>query len=57
MPTDVFEPHKLVRLLEKPSADFTGADLVRAVERLELRQVNLRYVGGDDVSRLPRVRL
>jgi glutamine synthetase len=57
MPTDVFEPHMLVRLLEKPSADFTGADLVRAVERLELRQVNLRYVGGDDVSRLPRVRL
>jgi glutamine synthetase len=47
MPTDVLEPHPLVRLLEKPAADFTCSDLVRAVEQLELRQVNLRYVGGD----------
>ena len=47
MPNDVFEPHPLVRLLEKPAADFTCSDLVRAVEQLELRQVNLRYVGGD----------
>ena len=47
MPSDVFEPHPLVRLLEKPAADFTCSDLVRAVEQLELRQVNLRYVGGD----------
>jgi glutamine synthetase len=47
MPTDVLEPHPLVRLLDKPAADFTCSDLVRAVEQLELRQVNLRYVGGD----------
>lgn len=47
MPLDVFEPHPLVRLLGKPAADFTCSDLVRAVEELELRQVNLRYVGGD----------
>src|SRR3990170_4909248 len=47
MPNDVFEPHPLVRLLEKPASDFTCSDLVRAVEQLELRQVNLRYVGGD----------
>ncbi len=47
MLNDVFEPHPLVRLLEKPAADFTCSDLVRAVEQLELRQVNLRYVGGD----------
>jgi glutamine synthetase len=47
MPNDIFEPHPLVRLLEKPAADFTCSDLVRAVEQLELRQVNLRYVGGD----------
>ena len=45
--SDVFEPHPIVRLLEKPAADFTCSDLVRAVEQLELRQVNLRYVGGD----------
>ena len=47
MTNDVFEPHTLVRLLEKPPAGFTCSDLVRAVEQLELRQVNLRYVGGD----------
>ena len=47
MPTDVFEPHPLVRLLGKPAADFTCSDLVQAAEQLELRQVNLRYVGGD----------
>ena len=47
MPTDTFEPHPFVRLLKKPAADFTCGDLVLAVEQLELRQVNLRYVGGD----------
>ncbi len=47
MPIDALEPHALVRLLGEPAADFTGADLVRAVEQLGLRQVNLRYIGGD----------
>ncbi|MDP9430297.1 MAG: glutamine synthetase, partial [Actinomycetota bacterium] len=47
MPIDAFEPHPIVRLLGKPSVDFTGGDLVRAIEQLGLRQVNLRYVGGD----------
>ena len=47
MPHDTFEPHPLVRLLEKPAAEFTCSDLVGAVKALELRQVNLRYVGGD----------
>jgi glutamine synthetase len=47
MPDDVFEPHPIVRLLEKPAAEFTCSDLVRAVEQLGLHQVNLRYVGGD----------
>ncbi|WP_210651839.1 glutamine synthetase beta-grasp domain-containing protein [Nocardioides sp. SYSU D00065] len=47
MTIDVLEPHPIVRLLGKPAADFTTSDLVRAVEELELRQVNLRYVGGD----------
>lgn len=47
MAIDALEPHPLVRLLGKPSAEFTAADLVRAVEQLELSQVNLRYVGGD----------
>ncbi|WAP50677.1 glutamine synthetase family protein [Arthrobacter sp. ATA002] len=47
MAIDAFEPHPIVRLLGKPSADFTAGDLVRAVEQLGLGQVNLRYVGGD----------
>lgn len=47
MAIDALEPHPLVRLLGKPTADFTAADLVRAAEQLELSQVNLRYVGGD----------
>jgi glutamine synthetase len=47
MASDVFEPHPLVRLLKKPAADFTCSDLVLAAEQMELRQVNLRYVGGD----------
>ena len=47
MTIDAFEPHPIVRLLGKPAAAFTCDDLVRAVEELQLRQVNLRYVGGD----------
>ncbi|RBY79176.1 glutamine synthetase [Blastococcus sp. TF02-09] len=47
MATDAFEPHPIVRLLGKPAAEFTASDLVLAAEQLELRQVNLRYVGGD----------
>lgn len=47
MPIDAFEPNPLVRLLGRPAEDFTASDLVRATEQLELRQVNLRYVGGD----------
>jgi len=35
---DVFEPHRIARLLGKSAADFTCSDLVRAVEQLDLRQ-------------------
>ncbi|KNC18340.1 glutamine synthetase [Arthrobacter sp. RIT-PI-e] len=47
MTIDTLEPHPLVRLLGKPSSDFTSEDLVQAVDQLKLSQVNLRYVGGD----------
>ena len=47
MALDVFEPHPIVRMLGKPASELTGSDLVRAMELMELRQVNLRYVGGD----------
>jgi hypothetical protein len=46
-PIDAFEPHPIVRVLGKPFADFTGGDLLRAMEELGLRPVNLRHVGGD----------
>lgn len=47
MVVDSLEPHPVVRLVGKPAADFTADDLARAVEELGLRQVDLRYVGGD----------
>lgn len=47
MASDVFEPHPILRLLGKPAAELTAEDLVRTVEELGLRQVDLRYVGGD----------
>jgi glutamine synthetase len=47
MTDDALTPHPLVRLLGKPVGELTRDDLVEAVERLGLRQVNLRYVGGD----------
>ena len=34
MDIDALEPHPLIRLLGKPAADFTGSDLVRAVDRV-----------------------
>lgn len=47
MASDSLEPHVLVRLLGRPAGAFTAGDLERAVDELGLRQVNLRYVGGD----------
>lgn len=41
------DPHPLVRLLGKPTSEFTRADIVRAVEELGIRMLNLRYVAGD----------
>lgn len=47
MAIDALEPHPLIRLLGKPMADVTCDDLVRAVEQLDIHQVNLRYTAGD----------
>lgn len=47
MAIDAVQCNPLVRLLGKPPADFSAEDLLRALEQLQLRQVNLRYVGGD----------
>lgn len=47
MAIDTFVQHPLVRLLGKPAAEFTRADLVRACEQLEIRMLALRYVADD----------
>lgn len=40
-------PSTLVALLGKPAEQFTRADIVRAVQDLGIRMLNLRYVAGD----------
>ncbi|WP_300640413.1 glutamine synthetase beta-grasp domain-containing protein [Nocardioides sp.] len=40
-------PHPIERVLGKARSDLSWEDLVEAVERLGLEQVDLRYVGGD----------
>lgn len=45
--TVALNPNTLVALLCKPAAQFTRADIVRAVEELGIRMLNLRYVAGD----------
>lgn len=47
MDEDVFEPHPLVRAIGKQREEFTRADLIRAVEELEIELVGLRYVADD----------
>ena len=37
----------IVAYLQKPSAEFTRADLIRYVEENEIKMVNLMYPGGD----------
>lgn len=45
--TIALNPSTLVALLGKPAEQFTRADIVRAVEDLGIRMLNLRYVAGD----------
>jgi len=40
-------PHKIVKALGKPAADFTRQDLVRYIEQHDIRMLNFRYVAGD----------
>jgi len=40
-------PNKLVKALEKPAADFTKHDIIRFIERNDIRMLNFRYVAGD----------
>ncbi|MBN1196298.1 MAG: glutamine synthetase [Candidatus Aminicenantes bacterium] len=40
-------PNQIVSHLNKPSRDFTRADIMRFIEERGIRQINFRYVGGD----------
>ncbi|MEG1499201.1 MAG: glutamine synthetase family protein [Bacteroidales bacterium] len=40
-------PHPLVQFLQKPTSEFTKADLLRYVEEEEIEMINFRYVAGD----------
>lgn len=40
-------PNKLVKALGKPAKDFTKADIIRFIEKNDIRMLNFRYVGGD----------
>lgn len=40
-------PNLLVRYLNKPSSDFTKADLINYIRNNQVEMVNFRYVGGD----------
>ncbi|MBN1199294.1 MAG: glutamine synthetase [Bacteroidales bacterium] len=43
----VLNPNPLIRYLDKPSDDFTRADLVRFIEANGIQMVNFRYAGAD----------
>jgi len=40
-------PNKLVKFLNKPAADFTKSDIIRYIEKNDIKMVNFRYLGGD----------
>lgn len=40
-------PNPLVQYLNKPSAEFTRADLIRFIEDNDIEMINFRYVGWD----------
>lgn len=43
----VLNPNPLIRYLDKPSDDFTRADLVRFIEANGIQMVNFRFAGAD----------
>ncbi|NQV02995.1 MAG: glutamine synthetase [Bacteroidia bacterium] len=43
----VLNPNPLIRYLNKPSDDFTQADLIRFIEANGIQMVNFRYAGAD----------
>ena len=43
----VLNPNPLIRFLDKPSDDFTRADLIRFIESNGIQMLNFRYAGAD----------
>ncbi|MEN8223638.1 MAG: glutamine synthetase family protein, partial [Acidobacteriota bacterium] len=40
-------PNKIVSFLNKPAKDFTKADIIKYIEKNDIKMVNFRYLGGD----------
>ena len=40
-------PNKIVKFLNKPAKDFTKTDIIKYIEKNEIKMVNFRYLGGD----------
>ena len=40
-------PNKIVSFLNKPAEDFTKADIIKYIEKNDIKMVNFRYLGGD----------
>jgi glutamine synthetase len=45
-------PNKLVKFLGKAPEDFTKNDIIKFIEKHDIRMVNFRYVGGDGKLKL-----
>ncbi len=43
----VLNPNKIVKFLNKPAKDFTKTDIIKYIEKNEIKMVNFRYLGGD----------
>ncbi len=40
-------PNKIVSFLNKPAEDFTKADIIKYIEKNDIKMLNFRYLGGD----------
>lgn len=44
---DTLNPNRLVQFLGKPAKDFTKKDIIRFIEKNDIRMLNFRYTAGD----------
>lgn len=43
----LLNPNKLVQFLQKPAEDFTKNDIIKFIEKNDIKMVNFRYIAGD----------